>query len=115
MESPVTTNHTAIDIPSIESGLVPAPTERLEPEGEHLAILERIVVSPGHGRFVPVETMTVTTPGALLAEEQLLGHITGTGSPVPVRTPFAGYLMGVFAGPGERVRTGQAIAWLRSP
>jgi biotin carboxyl carrier protein len=38
-----------------------------------------------------------------------MGHIAGH----EVRSPFAGTLMGMLAVPGERVHTGQRIAWLR--
>ena len=80
--------------------------------GETLAVPERVIVAPAPGTFRPVE------PGELAAEipveqEQVIGFVEGKGHSTPVRSPFAGKLMGLLAHAGERVREGQPVAWLR--
>ncbi len=39
--------------------------------------------------------------------------IEAPGSSTPVSSPFKGELMGMLAEPGERLREGQPVAWLR--
>jgi biotin carboxyl carrier protein len=51
--------------------------------------------------------VTVVTAG------QAIGVIEGPGSSTPVRSPFGGFLVGMLARRGERVREGQPVAWLR--
>ncbi len=48
-------------------------------------------------------------PGTEIQVGEELGAVSG----VPVRTPFEGRLIGFLAHPGERVVSGQPIAWLR--
>jgi [acyl-carrier-protein] S-malonyltransferase len=94
-------------------------------QGERLYVSERLVISPCAGIFEPptpadasnpaaVETAAlgppVRTVGSLVEIGDLLGLVSGT----EVRSPFAGELMGLLAHPGERVQTGQPIAWLRA-
>jgi len=43
-----------------------------------------------------------------------VGGLLGTVGEVEVRSPFGGWLMGMLAMQGERVTTGQPVAWLRS-
>jgi biotin carboxyl carrier protein len=83
-------------------------------QGETLAVLERVVVSPALGVFRPAPPATVTAEGELVAAGQEVGVIEGPGLSVPVVSPFAGFHMGLLAHPGERVREGQPVAWLRS-
>jgi biotin carboxyl carrier protein len=77
--------------------------------GERLAVLERMIVAPVAGVFRPVATDT----GATVLEGDVIGMIEGPGTQQPVRSPFAGTLMGILAYAGERLREGQAVAWLR--
>jgi len=42
-----------------------------------------------------------------------VGVLEGPGTETPVESPFAGRLVGMLAHPGERIREGQPIAWLR--
>ena len=43
----------------------------------------------------------------------MIGVVEGPGTREPVRSPFAGTVMGVLAHPGERLRFGQPVAWMR--
>jgi [acyl-carrier-protein] S-malonyltransferase len=77
---------------------------------ERLHMTERLVVSPSAGiyRATPASG-TLTTGGEILAE----GDVVGMVGEHPVSSPFAGWLMGLLATEGQRVRKGQPIAWLR--
>ncbi|MER3452597.1 MAG: hypothetical protein C4344_02645, partial [Acidimicrobiia bacterium] len=81
------------------------------PGGEHLHMSERLVVSPAAGVFQPAPPSDgVTAEGEVVEVGALLGYVSGR----EVRSPFAGWLMGMLAVPGERVTQGQPIAWLRA-
>lgn len=77
-------------------------------QGEHLYVSERMVISPGPGVFDP--TPAAPECGAVVEVGTLLGAVGDH----EVRSPFSGWLMGMLAQPGERVQTGQPIAWLRA-
>jgi [acyl-carrier-protein] S-malonyltransferase len=78
-------------------------------QGEHLYVSERVVISPSAGVFEPAPDADLS-PGAGVEVGTLLGTVSGT----EVRSPFAGRLEGTLAHPGERVQTGQPIAWLHA-
>jgi biotin carboxyl carrier protein len=82
--------------------------------GEHLDVLERVVVSPATGTFSVLPPQTVTTEGEIVQRGQVMGTIDGPGGAVQVESPFTGFLMGVLALHGERVREGEPVAWLRT-
>lgn len=77
--------------------------------GERLAVPERVIVAPASGRFRPAADV----PPNELDAEQVIGFVEGAGHSTPVRSPFGGFLMGLLAHAGERVREGQPVAWLR--
>ncbi len=92
-------------------------------QGEHLYISERLVLSPAAGLFTPIvvtteaaaveATPTVVDVGAVdvaIDVGALIGNVGGA----EVRSPFAGWLMGLLAVDGERVSVGQPVAWLRA-
>lgn len=81
--------------------------------GEALGVPERVVVSPAGGVFQPLPPQTVTTEGEIVAVGQPIGVVRSSGIDVQVRSPFAGFLMGMLALSGERLRQGQPVAWLR--
>jgi biotin carboxyl carrier protein len=78
--------------------------------GEALLVPERMIVAPGVGVFRP---MGEATEGGLVSEGQPIGFIEGPGTTMPIRSAFAGTLVGMLAHPGERLREGQPVAWLR--
>ncbi|HEV8624832.1 MAG TPA: hypothetical protein VG034_10285 [Acidimicrobiia bacterium] len=95
--------------------------------GEVLAVPERVIVAPAVGVFRPLTDTdldltetgaaiagdTPAPPGTLVSAGQAIGVIEGPGSSTPVRSPFGGFLVGMLARRGERVREGQPVAWLR--
>lgn len=94
--------------------------------GEELRVPERVILAPGLGVFEPAapdgvldlasEVEGAAIPmveGQLVTEGQVVGVVKGSGETLPVRSAFTGFLMGMLAHPGERVREGQPVAWLR--
>jgi biotin carboxyl carrier protein len=95
--------------------------------GEVLAVPERVIVAPAVGVFRPLGdsdvdlTDAVRMPGGapaspggtVISAGQAIGFVEGPGSSTPVRSPFGGFLIGMLARTGERVREGQPVAWLR--
>lgn len=77
--------------------------------GERVRVPERMIVAPVVGVFRPVEI----DEGMCIAEGDVVGVLEGPGTNVPVCSPFGGTLMGMMAHPGERLRAGQPVAWLR--
>ena len=74
---------------------------------------ERLVVAPSAGVFLRLPPETISTEGDLVAPGQSIGVIEGPGTSTPVRSPFEGFLMGMLAEPGQRLRAGEPVAWLR--
>ena len=91
------------------SGNTALHTYALGHQGEQLYVSERVVISPGPGVFEPADAEPLES-GAYIEVGTLLGTVSGT----EVRSPFAGQLKGTLAHPGERVQTGQPIAWLHA-
>lgn len=95
--------------------------------GEVLAVPERVIVAPAVGVFRPLGdgdvdlTEPARMPGdapvppgvTVISAGQAIGFVEGPGSSTPVRSPFGGFLIGMLARTGERVREGQPVAWLR--
>jgi len=83
--------------------------------GEVLAVPERVIVAPAVGVFRPLAETDLerTEAGELILAGQAIGVVEGPGSSTPVRSPFGGFLVGMLAHRGERVREGQPVAWLR--
>jgi biotin carboxyl carrier protein len=77
--------------------------------GERLAVPERMIVAPAVGVFRPHGV----DEGVTVDEGDEIGIVEGPGTRCPVRSPFRGTLMGMLAHPGERLREGQPVAWLR--
>jgi biotin carboxyl carrier protein len=83
--------------------------EVLFDHGEGLVVPERMIVAPSVGVFRPVDLGV----GAPVTAGQTVGMVDGPGTSTPVASPFEGRLVGMLAHPGERLREGQPIAWLR--
>lgn len=83
--------------------------EALLDHGEHLLVPERMIVAPTVGVYRPA----AVCEGAHVEVGQSVGVIDGPGTSTPVESPFSGELIAVLVHPGERIRVGQPIAWLR--
>jgi biotin carboxyl carrier protein len=77
--------------------------------GERLAVPERLIVAPTVGVF----RSHGVDEGVTVDQGDEIGVVEGPGTRCPVRSPFRGTLMGMLAHPGERLREGQPVAWLR--
>ena len=87
----------------------------LQTHGEQLGVPERVILAPAVGVFRPlVEHDHDAAPeGTAVEEGEVVGVIEASGRQLPVRSAFSGRLVGMMAHPGERVREGQPVAWLR--
>jgi len=83
--------------------------EALIDHGEALLVPERVIVAPAVGTFRAVD---VTEHSAVYAG-QTVGIVEGPGTITPVSSPFSGEIVGMLVHPGERLREGQPVAWLR--
>ena len=88
------------------------PVLVLDP-GEDLMVLERVVVAPSSGVFTPFAPEVITSEGELVDVGQAIGTVESSGRTVAVRSAFRGFLMGMLAHEGERMREGEPVAWLR--
>ena len=82
------------------------PTQELH-EGEHLFAVERLVVSPGAGVFVPNAKIA---NGARIS----VGDVIGMVGDLEVRSLFDGILQNYISVDGERLTPHQPVAWLRT-
>jgi hypothetical protein len=78
--------------------------------GEVPPLAIRLVVSPGMGRFLPSDGDTAI--GAAVRSGQIIGFV-GFGTFEPIFSAFDGVVAGLLAEPGEQIKKGQAVAWLR--
>ena len=81
-------------------------------QGEQLGVPERVILAPAVGVFHPVDAER-TSEGEVVEEGQVVGIVEVGDRKLPVRSAFTGRLVGMMAHPGERVREGQPVAWLR--
>jgi biotin carboxyl carrier protein len=82
--------------------------------GEQLSVPERVVVATAAGIFQPLPPETITAEGEIVMTGQSIGTIESGGISTEVPSRFTGFLMGMLAHAGERVRPGQPVAWLRT-
>ena len=83
--------------------------EALLDHGEGLLVPERMIVAPTVGVFRPVDLPA----DALVEPGHTIGIVDGPGTSTEIASPFGGRLVGVLVRPGERLREGQPVAWLR--
>lgn len=81
--------------------------------GEQLRVPERVILAPAVGVFQPAPDGEVPTGGLEVTAGQVVGVVESRGKRHLVHSAFSGFLMGLMAHPGERVREGQPVAWLR--
>jgi biotin carboxyl carrier protein len=85
----------------------------LDQHGEGLLVPERVIVAPSVGVFRPLHLDGLDEGSVDVTAGQTIGMVDGPGTSTPVASPFAGRLVGMLAFPGERLREGQPVAWLR--
>lgn len=96
-----------------------APAERNKtavspPPGETLSVPERMVVAPVVGLFRRLADDARMDDGDMVKRGDVIGSVESLGASTPVRSPFEGFLVQILASDGERVRPGQAVAWMRA-
>jgi biotin carboxyl carrier protein len=96
---------------TLDEGITELPAAELHAEDLHVP--ERLIASPAAGVFQSAPPEVVTGEGEIVQAGQVVGSIEGTGDSVPVTSPHTGFLMGLLAMPGERVRPSQPLAWVR--
>ena len=91
-----------------------APRNDDHPAGEHLDVLERLVVAPAGGIFRPLPACMVAMDEGQVHPGEVVGEVRTGATSLPVRTLFTGHFMGMLAQVGWRVRAGEPVAWLRT-
>jgi hypothetical protein len=82
--------------------------------GEALVLEERLVLAPCSGRFCPAPAKPFTSEGEYVMEGQVVGSVTSSnGQEVPVRSNFAGWMMGYMLPYGAPVQGSEPVLWLR--
>ncbi len=90
-----------------------AQTDVTAPPGETLSVPERIIVAPSPGVFRRLDGRGRMNDGDTVSRGDVIGIVQSLGVSTPIRSPFAGSLMAILASEGERLRPGQAVAWVR--
>jgi biotin carboxyl carrier protein len=89
------------------------PLPKVNEFGDAPEVLERIVVSPALGVFVPSSDGPILKAGDPIEKGHRLGTVESLQIAVPVVSAFSGVFMDSLADAGQRVRKGQPIAWIR--
>lgn len=99
------------DVDRLAEVVPPPPWQPpVPPEGEHLHMAERLVVSPAAGVFSPAERWREHLSGTRVE----VGDVLGTVGDEEVRSRFSGVIMGIIAHDGEQLLQSQPVAWLRT-
>jgi biotin carboxyl carrier protein len=80
---------------------------------EEVHVPERLIAAPTAGVFHAAPPDVVTAEGEIVHAGQVVGSIEITDGSVTVTSAHTGFLMGLLALPGERVRADQPLAWVR--
>jgi biotin carboxyl carrier protein len=80
---------------------------------EEVHVPERLIAAPTAGVFQAAPPEIVTAEGEIVQAGQVVGSIQITDGAVSVTSAHTGFLMGLLAMPGERVRADQPLAWVR--
>jgi biotin carboxyl carrier protein len=81
---------------------------------DEVHVPERLIVAPAGGVFRLMPPEVVTAEGEVVEAGQAIGAVELPSDEVAVVSPHTGFLMGLLALPGERVRKLQPVAWVRS-
>ncbi len=77
-------------------------------------IRERVVIAPCSGKFEPLPPETFTSEGEWARNGQALANVRTKDGVVPVICRFDGWVMGMTAIPGQPVREGDRLFWIRT-
>jgi biotin carboxyl carrier protein len=81
--------------------------------GETLSVPERVIVTPAPGIFRRLDGGGRMNDGDTVSRGDVIGVVQSLGVSTPIQSPFAGSLVAILASDGERLRPGQAVAWVR--
>ena len=81
---------------------------------DEVHVPERLIVAPAGGVFRALPPEVVTAEGEVVEAGQHVGVVERPTDEVAVVSPHSGFLMGLLALPGERVRESQPVAWVRA-
>jgi biotin carboxyl carrier protein len=95
------------------AGAVPDPADHFTLVAEEVHVPERLIAAPAAGVFRSAPPEVVTAEGEIVRSGQVVGSIEVTDGEVDVTSAHTGFLMGLLALPGERVREEQPLAWVR--
>jgi biotin carboxyl carrier protein len=106
---------TALETPleNAHLSLTTDPTEPITVCAEEVHVPERLIAAPTAGVFHAAPPDVVTAEGEIVHAGQVVGSIEVTDGTVTVTSAHTGFLMGLLALPGERVRADQPLAWVR--
>jgi biotin carboxyl carrier protein len=76
-------------------------------------MLERLVIAPCTGRFLPLPPEVFATEGEWVEPGTPLAEIESGGTRTPVLSEFRGWVMGPLAVPGQPVAEHDALFWIR--
>jgi [acyl-carrier-protein] S-malonyltransferase len=85
--------------------------------GERFHVDERLILSPVAGLFEPHRSLAALGPanrGDRPSVRIGVGDLVGTVGTVEIRSAFGGSVEGILVLSGERVSSGQPVAWLRA-
>jgi biotin carboxyl carrier protein len=82
----------------------------LQLAGERTNLVERVIVATETGRFHPLPEQVV---GRVVTRGETIGMIGQRRESRPVVSRFTGRIIDMLVHPGEHVRNGEPIAWLR--
>lgn len=89
----------------------PRPDHTSDHTGEVLDVPERVIVAATNGVFASAAPAAATDE--FVAAGQVIGLLHGPSTASEIESPFDGHLMGMLATPGERLRAGDPVAWVR--
>jgi biotin carboxyl carrier protein len=101
------------DPPAVDGRDAPVDSDLVTITAEEVHVPERLIAAPTAGVFRTAPPDVVTAEGEIVLAGQVVGSIEVTDGAVAVTSAHTGFLMGLLALPGERVRADQPLAWVR--
>lgn len=89
--------------------------DALEVVADRVLMQERLIVAPETGRFVPLPPEVFTTEGEWVEPGSVLALVRNGVQEYEVSSGWRGWVMGMLAIPGQPVRRGEGLFWVRLP